>query len=414
MVENFEKTKEILKKYNQEHLLSFYDELDEDKKNLLCNQICNMDFEQIFNLYEKSKSSEDIPISAIDPLDYYIKDKLSKEEFDFYTNIGETCIRNNQFAVVTMAGGQGTRLGYKGPKGTFELDIIPKKSLFEILCDNLKEANNKYNVTITWYIMTSVYNHYETINYFEEKNYFGYPKEYIKFFNQSELPLIDTSGNLILEEIYKVKQASNGNGDVFDSMKRNGIIDDIKSKNIEWLFFSGIDNVILEIVDPLFIGLTINKQMLIAAKTLFKQDYSSSEWVFVKKNGKPSIIDCNYLSEAMKVKRDDNGKYLYREMNVLAHIFHISAIEKICNISLPYHRAFKKNDFINEEGMKQIPEKPNTYKFEKFIFDAFSLFDDMLLLRVEADDEFAPIKDFTGPHNPEVAKELYKKKHDLK
>ena len=160
MVENFEKTKEILKKYNQEHLLSFYDELDEDKKNLLCNQICNMDFEQIFNLYEKSKSSEDIPISAIDPLDYYIKDKLSKEEFDFYTNIGETCIRNNQFAVVTMAGGQGTRLGYKGPKGTFELDIIPKKSLFEILCDNLKEANNKYNVTITWYIMTSVYNHY--------------------------------------------------------------------------------------------------------------------------------------------------------------------------------------------------------------------------------------------------------------
>ena len=197
-------------------------------------------------------------------------------------------------------------------------------------------------------------------------------------------------------------------------MKKNGIINDMKQKNIEWIFFSGIDNVILDIVDPLFIGLTISNKMLIASKTLFKQDYSSKDWVFVRKNGKPAIIDCNYLSEAMKIKSDSNGKYLFREINILAHLFHISAIDKICDVSLPYHRAFKKNDFINEEGMKQIPEKPNSYKFETFIFDAFSLFDDMLLLRVEADDEFAPIKDFTGPHNPEVAKELYKKKHDLK
>ena len=307
----------------------------------------------------------------------------------------------------------GTRLGYKGPKGTFELDIIPKKSLFEILCDNLKEANKKYNVTIPWYIMTSIYNQKDTIKFFEINNYFNYPKEYIKFFNQSELPLIDISGNLFLDEIYKIKEASNGNGDVFNSMKKNGIIDEMKNNNIKWIFFSGIDNVILDIVDPLFIGITIDNNMLLGSKTLFKQDYSSKEWIFVRKDGKPAIIDCNYLSEPMKIRKGKDGKYLYREINILAHLFHISAIEKISNMSLPYHRAFKKNDFINDEGMKQVPDKPNTFKFETFIFDAFSLFDDMLLLRVEADDEFAPIKDFTGPHNPEIAKELYKKKHDL-
>lgn len=413
MNDNYNKANEIVKKYHQEHLLDFYDELDDDEKNSLCNQICNIDFEQIFNLYETSKTNEDIPISAIDPLHYFVKEKLSNEEKDYYCKLGEEAIKNHEFAVVTMAGGQGTRLGFKGPKGTFELDIIPKKSLFEILCDNLKEANSKYNVTIPWYIMTSIYNHTQTIKYFESKNYFDYPKEAVKFFTQGELPLVDISGNLLLEDIYKVKEASNGNGDVFNSLNKHGLVKEMVDKNIKWVFFSGIDNVILDIVDSLFLGLTIGTKKLTASKTLFKQDYNSKDWIFVKKNGNPSIIDCNYLTDKMKVAKDDNGNYLYREINILAHIFNISAIEKICNVTLPYHRAFKKNDFINDEGMKQVPEKPNTFKFETFIFDAFSLFDDILLLRVNAEDEFAPIKDFTGPNNPEIAKELYKYKHKL-
>lgn len=414
MEDYFNKAKEIVHKYHQEHLLNFYDELDTDEQLKLCNQICSIDFDQIFNLYEASKIDEIIPESSISPLSYFIKNNISNDEFLNYTNYGEIAIKNNELAVVTMAGGQGTRLGYKGPKGTFELDINPKKSLFEILCDNLKTANQKYNITLNWYIMTSVYNYTQTINFFEEKNYFDYPKEHIKFFNQSELPLVDVNGNLLLEELYKVKKASNGNGDVFNSMLKSGIIDDMKSKNIKWVFFSGIDNVILDIIDPLFLGLTIKNNVLIASKTLFKQDYNSKEWVFVRKNGKPAIIDCNYLSDSMKIQKDNNGNYLYREMNILAHLFNISAIEKITKYSLPYHRSFKKNDFINEEGMKQVPEEPNTFKFETFIFDAFSLFDDILLLRVDRENEFAPIKDYTGPNNPEVAKELYKKKHDLK
>lgn len=413
MVQNLEKAKEILKKYHQEHLLAFYDELNNEEKEFLVNQICNINFEQIFNLYEASKIDEVIPHNLIEPLPYFIKNKLPKEDAVIYKNIGEETIKNGKFAVVTMAGGQGTRLGYKGPKGTFELDIIPKKSLFEILCDMLKEACKKYNVIIPWYIMTSIYNDQATKDFFEEKNYFGYPKEYIKFFKQSQLPLIDINGNLILEELYKIKEASNGNGDVFNSIKTDGILDDIYNKKIEWLSFSGVDNVILEIADPLFLGLTIHNNKLIASKTLFKENVDDKDWIFARKNGKPAIINSCHLTDIMKNAKDVGGKYLYRQMNMLAHLFHVSAIDKICNTKLPYHRAFKKNTFINDEGMKQVPETPNTFKFETFIFDAFSLFNDIELLQVEVEDEFAPIKDFTGPHNPEVAKELYEKKHEI-
>lgn len=316
-------------------------------------------------------------------------------------------------ALLLLLAVNGTRLGYKGPKGTFELDIKPKKSLFEISCDNLKNIKNTYNITIPWYIMTSIYNDEETKKFFKEKNYFGYPKDAIYFFKQSQLPLIDISGNLILEETYKIKEASNGNGDVFASMKQYNIIKDIHDKNIEWVFFSGIDNVLLNVVDPLLLGLTISNNKLVASKTLFKEDANSSDWIFARRDGKPSIISSTHLTDSMKIATNSEGNYLYREINMLAHLFHISTIDKISNISLPYHRAFKKNTFVNEEGMKQVPESPNTFKFETFIFDAFSLFDDIELLRVEEEDEFAPIKDFNGPHNPEIAKDMYNKKFGL-
>lgn len=413
MLKNYEKAKDILTKYKQEHLLNFYDELNNEEKEFLINQICNINFQQIFDLYEASKIDEIIPQNLIEPLSYTVKKDLSDEEISYYEQIGINAIINGKFAVVTLAGGQGTRLGYKGPKGTFELDIKPKKSLFEILCDNLKIAKEKYNITIPWYIMTSIYNDETTKRFFEEKNYFGYPKNMIFFFKQGELPLIDTSGNLILEELYKIKEASNGNGDVFSSMKKYNILDNIKEKQIEWVFFSGIDNVILNIVDPLFLGLTISHNKLVASKTLLKKNANDKDWIFARKNGKPAIINSCHLTASMKEAKNNKGNYLYREINMLAHLFNISALDKISNTSLPYHRAFKKNTFVNDEGMKQVPENPNTFKFETFIFDAFSLFNDIELLRVEETDEFAPIKDFNGVHNPEVAKELYKQKYKL-
>ncbi len=409
-MDNYTKAKDLLANYKQEHLFRFYDELNNEEKEFLINQICTLDFEQIFHLYEASKIDEAIPSNLIEPLPYLEKAKLSKNDTSFLENIGKNIIRGGKYAVVTMAGGQGSRLGFKGPKGTFKLDIPPKKSLFEITCDYLKKANEQYNITINWYIMTSIYNDKQTKTFFENENYFNYPKENITFFTQSELPVIDISGNLILEETYKIKEGSNGNGDVFRAMDRNNIIDDLKKKGISWVFFSGVDNVILEIVDPLLLGITISQNCKVGSKTLFKQFAHSKDWVFAKKDGKPAIIDSCNLSEDMINAKDDNGNYLYRDINMLAHLFNISAIELLAKKSLPYHRAFKKNTFVNEEGMKQVPDSPNSFKFENFIFDAFEFFDNISLLRVKEEDEFAPIKDFNGIHNPEIALNMYKNK----
>lgn len=401
--------KEILKKYNQEHLLYFYDELSEEEKNILINQILNIDFEKIINLYLNSKKNEILSDIEISPLPHIEKDKLTDNELNYHIQIGEAVIKNNQVAIVTMAGGQGTRLGYKGPKGTYMLNLKPiKKSLFQIIAENIIETNNKYNVVIPWYIMTSEENHNQTISFFAINNFFGYPKEKIKFFKQNKLPLINTEGKLILQEPYLIKEASNGNGNVFQSMEKANIIKDMHNLGIKWICFGGIDNVLLKNVDPLFLGLTIGNNMEIASKSIFKKEPLEKTAVYCNKNGKPSILDYDDITlELSESKISDTDTYLYREANMLSHIMSLNAIEKVKDIELKYHRAYKKNAFVNFEGVKQVPDKPNTFKFENFIFDAFSYFDDMLLLRVNENEEFAPIKDFTGIYNPDSAIEKY-------
>ena len=408
MINKLQKVNDILEKYNQEHLIQFYDELDKTQKENLLNQILSIDFEKIFTLYDNSMKTENILSNEVSPFEYFVKDNFSAEDIKFYSSFGEDLIKSGSFAVVTMAGGQGTRLGYKGPKGTYVLSFDNyKKSLFQIMCEDIKRANEKFGVIIPWYIMTSDENDAKTKAFFEKNNFWGYPKESVKFFTQGKLPIISVDKNLILQDIFSIKEGSNGNGDVFISMKRHGILDEMKENNIKWVSFGGIDNILLQNVDTFFLGLAINKNYSIASKSIFKKEPLEKTAVYCRKFGKPSILSYDFIDLDLSMSCDNSGNYLYRDANMLSHLMNIEAIEKISNTKLRYHRAFKKNAFINSEGVKQVPDKPNTFKFEKFIFDAFSHFNDMLLLRVDENKEFAPIKDFTSIYNPFTAMQKY-------
>ena len=407
MEDKLSEVKKILSKYNQEHLIQFYSELTEKQKSDLLNQILKIDSEEILNLYEESKLEVLNSTENIEPLDYSIKADFTKSEKKQLTSLGIKAIKSGKVGVITLAGGQGSRLGFSGPKGTFSLETTPRKSLFEIVCDYLKRYATKYKVNIPWYIMTSTNNYFDTISFFEQNDFFEYGRNNIIFFVQDNMPIVDTNGKLVLSEIYKVNLASNGNGNLFSALKKSNLIKDMEQKKLQWLFVGGIDNVLLDPLDPIFIGYTINSKCEIGSKTLFKENPADISWIFARKNKKPAIADCENFTEEISKLTDSKGKYLYREKNMLAHIFSLKAITKMANIKFPYHRAFRKNAFVNFEGMKEVPEKPNIYKFEQFVFDAFSYFDNIALLRVNADEEFAPIKDFTSIYNPEVAAQRY-------
>ena len=253
-------------------------------------------------------------------------------------------------------------------------------------------------------------NNEETIRFFEENNYFNYPRENIKFFKQGKMPLINEEGKILIGEDDLIKEAADGHGGVFQSMARNGILYDMKAKGIEWMFIGGVDNILVEPIDAEFLGMAINKHVLAGAKSVEKREPGEKVGVLVQRNGRPTVIEYSEMSEEMQNEKDSKGDLMYKESHILCNLFNIEVIEELSKNDLPYHIAHKKASYKNENGEIVEPSEPNAYKLEKFMFDAFSKLNDMVVYRVKREKEFGPIKNKEGKDSPDTAIALYNKK----
>ena len=338
---------ENLKIYGQTRTLKILENVDKETRKKIIEELHDINFIQLKELYNNIKEEAEVNVGELKPIKSLNPDKITKEEKEMYENVGADILRNNKFAVVTMSGGQGTRLGYKGPKGTFKIDVEPQaKYLFEIIVDTLQRANKKYNVTIPWYIMTSNENNDEIVKFMEEHNYFGYDKEYIGFFEQGELPLITEDGQILLDENYNIKKASDGNGSIFKSMYIKGVLEDMKTKGIEWVYIGSIDNVLLKMVDTLLMGVAIKEGSEIATRSIFKNCPTERIGSLCIQDGKVKVIEYSELPQDMIEAKDEDGEILFGESHVMCNLFSIKALEKISLQNLQYHKAHKKYSYL--------------------------------------------------------------------
>lgn len=409
MSDSFTALKEVLERYGQTHLLQQFTAMDEAGKEKLLAQIESIDFELMKSLYKQAKAGEKVQVgNSLEPVDFMAKDELTEDQKNWYEKIGADAIRNGKLAVVTMAGGQGTRLGFDGPKGAFIFDKENNKSIFEALSETLEEAMVKYNVAVPWYIMTSEANHEDTITFFKEHQYFLYPENMVKFFKQGQLPMMSLDGKILLDENGFVKMAADGHGGTLHSLERAGILSQMKADGIEWIFVYGVDNVLVKPVDPLFMGIAIDQNVLGAMKSIAKTDPAENVGVICKKNGKVGVVEYTEISEEMANIRAENGTLVYGDANALFNLYNIKGLEKVMVLKLPYHVALKKADYLGTDGRIIKAVKPNAYKFEMFIFDSYEMFEKAVILRVNREDEFAPIKNAVGHDSPETALALYR------
>ncbi len=393
-----DKIKDTLKKAHQNHLFNFYDDLNKDEQRHLLNQLKRIDFKLLNHLYKNiSKKEAKYLISPMDSI------KATKEHF----NLGVEALKRGEYAVVTMAGGQGTRLGFEGPKGTYKLGYKINKSLFEIQVDKLKEIFKKYHKYLNWYIMTSNDNYKATLNFFIKHHYFGYPKEYVSFFIQDELPMLDLNGKIIMDSKFNIKMGANGSGGVFSSLKNSGLLAKMKKSNLKWVFIGGIDNILLPTDNPDLIGFAIKENCLAVSKIVKKLYPKEKVGLFVKKDNQPAVIEYIEMSEEMNNLKDDQGNLVYGDAHILCNLFNIKLLEKVANKKLKYMAALKKASYINDKGLLIEPIKENAYKFETFIFDAFSYTDKVGLLIEKRERIFAPIKNKKGEDSPQTASKLY-------
>lgn len=397
-----------LTEYGQQHLLEYFEGLSEEQKKIFEEDLKRVDFPLMQRLYKDAKTqstySADAVITQIETCDVTALDPAEKERL--YRK-GMYVLLRGRMAVVTMAGGQGTRLGHDGPKGTYDFGLPTHKSLFEVQCDGLKTMSMEAGRTIPWYIMTSDTNHQQTVSFFEDHNYFNYPKESVVFFKQTMIPMMDMDGRILLEGPDKILWGPNGNGGIFKSLVDSGCHEDMKKRGVEWVFICAIDNVLCKMADPVFLGYTIDKGLEVSAKTFMKRDPGEKAGVLCKKDGKPCVLEYTEIPADLAEAKDEQGNWLYGDVNLGNYIYSMSAIEKLANGSeMAYHTAIKKSTAY-KNGQIVKSEEPDSYKFELFIFDSFMAQREIGVFRVERTAEFSPIKNKTGIDSAESALEMY-------
>lgn len=394
-----------LEKYGQHHLISFYNELDEVKKAKLIDQINEIDLELIQSLYNNLiEGTYEKDIHIFEPIESEVIDDSSK--ITEFREVGEKKIIEGKLAVVLLAGGQGTRLGHEGPKGTFDIGLDSHASLFQLQCKKLLEIYSKCGVYIKWYIMTSKSNHSETVQFFSKNNYFGYSKKHIKFFEQGMLPTVNYEGKIILEDKGKVSFSPNGNGGCFIALRESGILSEMRADGVEWIFIYGVDNALTKVADTFFLGYAINSGKDVASKVVKKASPEEKVGILCYKDNRPAIVEYSELSYEHTHAIDLKGNLVYDSANILNHLIKIDLIEKYLDNSLEYHIAYKKIKSIDSSGKLIELTKPTGYKFESFIFDIFPYCEEMAVLRVLREEEFAPVKNKDGKDSPQTAREL--------
>ncbi|HOK08347.1 MAG TPA: UTP--glucose-1-phosphate uridylyltransferase [Candidatus Hydrogenedens sp.] len=403
-----EKEKEIrdnVFKFGQEHVFKFWENLNNSQRNHLINQLAKIDFELMANLANKwilttpepEVFSQIIPIPII-PL----MDSENSKEREAY-ECGEETLRNGKVGLFLVAGGQGTRLGFDGPKGTYPIGPITGKSLFQYHVEKVINLQKKYNCDIPLYIMVSEWNKKETTAFFEKNNYFGLNPKNVYFPVQPMVPCLDETGKFILDSPYSIAMNPNGHGGTIQTIIEQDVIDDAKGRGVEILSYFQVDNWAVKVADPRFIGYHVLNNAEMSSKIIRKSDLREPVGVHCLCDGVYRVIEYSELDiYPQLLELDIDGSIKFFAGNPAMHIISLEFVKKVYNKfkDFPWHKAHKKIPYIDENGHLLKPSQPNGYKFETFIFDALRYTSHApVAVEIGRLGEYTPIKQYDGKNS---------------
>ncbi|CAF0900939.1 unnamed protein product [Brachionus calyciflorus] len=404
----------LLEPYGQEHLLKYWEELNQTEKEHLIEDIKEIDFAQMVKNYNRVKSEMDQTVQEFDelmqPVPQELKgsyEKSTPEQIKEYEMLGLKAIANNEVASLLLAGGQGTRLGVNYPKGMYSVGLFSGKSLYHLQGERLvklkqyanrlfpEAPSEKQNSSIPWYIMTSEHTQESTIEYFRKSNFFGLDKENIKFFEQFMLPCLTNDGKVILDQKSKISKAPDGNGGLYRALDKRSILNDMKKRGVKYVHVYCVDNILVKMADPAFVGFCIAKNANCAAKVVKKVEPDEKVGVICKVKDRFQVVEYSEISEKTRNLRTDDGELLYNAGNICNHFFNIDFLSELCSeheSELKHHVAHKKIAYVNENGERVTPKETNGIKLEKFVFDVFPFSTNFAIWEVYREEEFSPLK----------------------
>lgn len=395
---------EKLKEFGQEHLVAYYDELSEQEQTMLCDQVDQLDFSLIRLALQQKEAGK----GTISPLQAMEIDEI-KEKESIYRARGIKAIQEGKVAALMLAGGMGTRLGSANPKGMYNIGMTKDCYIFECQIRNLLDVVEETGSWVPIYIMTSESNQEATMKFFKEQNYFGYQEESVIFFVQEMAPVTDFNGKVFLESKGRIASSPNGNGGWFASMANCNLLEGLYAKGIEWINVFAVDNVLQRIVDPCFVGATLESGSTVGAKVVRKNARDEKIGVLCLEDRKPSIVEYYELTDEMMDLADEKGNRVYNFGVILNYLFQVEELKNMLEKQMPLHVVKKKIPYLNEAGEHVKATEENGCKYETLALDMIHLSKSCLPYEVDRVKEFAPIKNKEGVDSVESARELLQK-----
>lgn len=390
-----------LAQFNQDHLLAFWSELDDGQRESLLAQLSSVDFPLMQALFAEVETSTDwaaMAAAAESPPGIRLAGSNAISEPEARA-AGEDALRGGKVGVVLVAGGQGSRLGFPHPKGMYPIGPVSNRTLFEMLIDTHQAVAHRYATSIPLFLMTSPATDAETRAYFASRQRLGFAEDDLRIFCQGTMPAVDAeTGRLLLEAKSSLFLSPDGHGGALAALDRSGSLDQIASRGIEYLFYYQVDNPLVMVADPVFIGYHILAKSEMSTQVICKQDPHEKVGNVAKIEGKIQVIEYSDLPAEAAERRNADGSLTLWAGSIAVHVFDNSFLRRMAADahSLPFHRASKRVPCISERGERVEPEAPNAIKFEKFIFDLLPHAKNAIVVEVDEARAFAPLKNASG------------------
>jgi UDP-N-acetylglucosamine/UDP-N-acetylgalactosamine diphosphorylase len=400
-----------LQQINQSQVLRFWDQLNDSSRSKLASQLANSNLDHIPELvqsYVVTKPHVPLP-EKIEPVKIYPR-RPGADHQKLYSDArqrGEQLLREGKVAAFLVAGGQGTRLGYDGPKGEFPVTPVKNKPLFQVFAEQLRAYSREFGKSIPWYIMTSDVNDGPTREFFARNNSFGYNAGDIIFFEQGMMPAFAADGKLLLAEKDSLALSPDGHGGSLRALDRSGALADMRKRGIEHLSYFQVDNPLVHTIDPLFLGLHDLTGSEMSSKTIPKAGPLERVGNFCIGNGVLQVIEYSDLPETLANQRNPDGSLTFDAGSIAIHALRRSFVERLNEggkLTLPWHRAEKKVAHVDDRGNPIKPDKPNAVKLEQFVFDAIPLAKNAIVFETTRAEEFSPVKNAEGVDSPTTSR----------
>ncbi|KNZ64641.1 UDP-N-acetylglucosamine pyrophosphorylase [Puccinia sorghi] len=434
-MDNSTKIRQQYEEAGQGHVFTFFDGLNPQEKEELINQLKLIDPQRVNQIFKKSTSKTDDsgenidleppPKQSLESIIDITNDDI-KQNVSQWQSLGLKSIKEQKVAILLLAGGQGTRLGSSDPKGCYNIGLPSQKSLFHLQAEKIIRLQDlfQYSVKLTpkfRYIMTSAPTRKPTEEYFIKMNYFGLKKENVIFFEQGMytycvLPALTPDGKMFLETPSKVCVAPDGNGGLYAALRSSAtcsagrsVLEDLKARGVEYIHGYCVDNCLVKVADPIFLGYCIGKKTRCGVKVVLKSEPQESVGVVALKNKRWAVVEYSEMAESVASSRSENGELKFKSANIANHFYSLEFLESIESFEseLAYHIAHKKIPHMDLKSKQLIkPSQPNGIKLELFIFDVFPFVDSLSLLEVDRAEEFSPLKNApnTGTDDPQTSR----------